>query len=222
VTKAGIATIAAGGGLVALGAWLASRKADEHVEATKSAVESGGQFKVHATGYWPFSAKESEKKMEGGVKDRKGNPLHTVEDFFAGRSDHASVSGDDSIFPYGQKIIVNWFDKQLVGRVTDTGGHFRGAGKVYRVVGEEPLDFCVESSKTPVPKKDVVATIVVGDHLDKSRKAVATGKFKGQEVTGFCCGLLLLGARDLPTSGRPAPGWSRPMPHLMGPAIRPA
>lgn len=173
--------IASGGGVAVL-AYIASRKAAAHVEEMKSMAEGGGTFKVHATGYWPFSAKASEKKMEGAPVDRKGKPLHTVEDFLAGKADHVSVSGDDAIFPYGQLLVVDWGGKSIKARVTDTGGHFRGAGKVYRVIGEEPLDFCVESSKTAVPKSNVTAQIIKGDHWDKAGKAIATEGLKGQNV----------------------------------------
>lgn len=185
-----IALLASAAGLG--GAALLWRKSEQTASATAQAVAGGGAFKVHATGYWPSTAKASELKMEGGMNDRKGKPLHTVEDFLAGKSDHVSVSGDPEIFPYGQKILVNWFDKNIVGRVTDTGSHFTGAKKLYRVMGEEPLDFDVLSSSTPVPKKDVVATIVKGDHLDKPGKEIAAGKFKGQEVV--VGGLDFLGA----------------------------
>jgi len=122
--------------------------------------------------------------MEGAPVDRKGAPLHTVEDFLAGRADHVSVSGDYEIFPYGQKILIPWGDKTIIGRVTDTGGHFHGAGKVYRVVGREPLDVCVESSKTVIPDRDATVTIVPGDNLQKGIP-VATGKFKDQVVAGL-------------------------------------
>ncbi len=152
----------------------------------KDKVAAGGTFKVHATGYWPETARADEQEMEGANVDRKGAPLHTVEDYQTGKSDHVSVSGDPDIFPYGQKIVVDWFDGQIVGRVTDTGSHFHGLKKVFRVVGEEPLDFCVHSKNTPVPKKDVVARIVPGDHWkDKHVSEVATEKFKGQTVAGF-------------------------------------
>ncbi len=155
----------------------------------KGKITSGGTFKVHATGYWPSTARPDERKMEGENVDRIGSPLSTVEDFLAGRSDHVSVSGDDAIFPYGQKIIVDWFGKEIVGRVTDTGSHFRGLKKVYRIAGEEPLDFCVASSSTPVPKGAVAAQIVQGDTwASKTKKTVAEvdkGRFRGQVVTGL-------------------------------------
>lgn len=188
--------ILTGGGIAGVvSALVLRRKMNATVEEVKQAVSEGGTFKIHATGYWPFSARPDERKMEGAPVDRKGRPLHTVEDFLAGKSDHASVSGDDAIFPYGQKILVQWFDTDLPCRVTDTGGHFRGLGKVYRVGGEEPCDFCVASSKTPIPKSPLVATIVVGDHWDKAGKEVAADGFKGQTVSLGGSGLLTLGYR---------------------------
>ena len=147
-----------------------------------------GQVQLHLTGYWPFTAKSGETGMEGGVHDRVGKPLHTVEDFLAGKSDHVSLSGDDSAFPYGQAITLPWTGGQTIkGRVTDTGGSFRGTKKKYRVIGEEPIDVCVYSSRTPVPSSSVTATIVKGDNWkDQTAKTVAdvdVSRLKGQIVT---------------------------------------
>jgi hypothetical protein len=198
----------AGGGVAGVvAAFLLRRRADATTSEITRAMSDGGTFEVHATGYWPFSARPDERSMEGGVEGAaawggkrvvdpttgKRVQLHTVEDFFAGKSDHASLSGDPSIFPFGQKLLFDWFGKQLVGRVTDTGGHFAGAGKVYRVVGQEPLDFCVASSKSPVPRSPLTATIVAGDHWDKPGREIATDGFKGQTVT--VSGLRILGRK---------------------------
>jgi hypothetical protein len=173
-------------------AWYLTRKADETEHATIAAVQSGGRLKVRLTGYWPFSATEGEQKMEGGTKDRKGKPLHTLEQHLADPSAHpyVSVSGDDAIFPYGQRIQIDEWPG-AVFRVVDTGGHFRGAGKVYRALGREPLDIAVDSKRTKVTA-DSDATIMKGDHLDKPGKEIAAGKFKGQEV--MLGGLDVLGA----------------------------
>ncbi len=184
-----------GGGLLTAGAaWFAFRKAGQTTDAIEEALNATytpGQphpeptVKLRLTGYWPFSATAGERKMEGGLKDRKGNPLHTVEDFLAGKSDHVSLSGDDAVWPYGQKLMIPWKETpagtvMITGRVTDTGGHFRGAGKVYRVVGYEPIDVCVASSETQVPKT-VTATLVPGDNYAKGAP-VNTGKLKDQTV----------------------------------------
>lgn len=188
-------TIAIGSGaVIGGGLFVALYQAIAHARAISRGVGSapdfldgaGGTFKVHATGYWPSTAREDERKMEGKNKDRIGAPLHTLEDFIAGRSDHVSLSGDLDIFPYGQLLLIHGWPgvPNLRGRVTDTGGHFfnvgglvkRGkASKVIRVFSEEPLDFDVESSKTFVPKKGITATIVPGDHwASRTKKTVQT------------------------------------------------
>lgn len=185
--------IGVGGLAAAIGAAIASHRASETEGATMAAVASGGTFQARLTGYWPFAAKtEAEKKMEGGHHDRKGRALHTLEQHLSDPVAHpfVSVSGDDAIFPYGQRIEISTWP-QAVFRVTDTGGHFRGAGKVYRVAGLEPLDVCVDSSATRVPKTPATVRIIKGDHFDRRPGAeVATGKFRGQ-VVGI---LELLGA----------------------------
>lgn len=128
-------------------------------------------FPVRCTGYWPFSARPDEQRMEGGVVDRKGAPLHTLEDYRAGKANFVSVSGDFTIFPYGQRIaLAEWPD--VVFRVVDTGSHFHGAGKVYREPGREPFDICVASSRTPVVA-NTDATIVPDDHWDRRSAMVA-------------------------------------------------
>jgi len=176
--------LSGGGAALVAAAFVGYRKSEATKVATEKAVQQGGAFRAHATGYWPFTAKPSERKMEGAPVDRKGKPLHTVEDFFAGRSDHASASGDDAIFPYGQLLLVDWFGKTLRARVTDVGDHFHGGNKVKRVWGEEPLDFCVESARTPIPKSPLIVRPVVGDHLDKAGKAIATNKMQ-ESVVGL-------------------------------------
>lgn len=160
-----------------------------------AAVASGGTFKARLTGYWPFTAKtEAEKKMEGGIHDRKGKPLHTLEMHLADRAAHpfVSVSGDDAIFPYGQRVEIDTWPG-AVFRVVDTGGHFRGTGKVIRVTGLEPLDICVNSKATVVPKTAATVRIIKGDHFDKPGKEVASGKIQGSVVGD----LDMLGAENI-------------------------
>jgi hypothetical protein len=147
-----------------------------------------------------------ERLMEGGVNDRLGKPLRTLEDFQAGKTEYVSVSGDFKIFPYGQRIsLSNW--PGVVFRIVDTGCHFyddplklkcsvKGAQKVFRVVGREPLDVCVLSSATKVVALQD-ATIYPGDHfgakVKSSPKAVAYQKIGKPTAVGYC-GLDLLGA----------------------------
>lgn len=189
--KSMLAGAAAAAATAALAAWRSAATSD----ATSAAVAGGGTFKARLTGYWPFTATEAERRMEGGVHDRKGKPLHTLEQHLADPQAHpfVSVSGDDAIFPYGQRVSIDAWPG-AVFRVVDTGGHFRGADKVYRVTGREPLDVCVASKGTPV-KKDAAATIYAGDHFDKPGKEVARGKFQGQVVVGAGSGLDFFGRR---------------------------
>lgn len=200
-----LALLGGGAAATAVGAWWS---AFSTVSAIKKGVGSapayddgaGGTFKVHPTGYWPYTAREDEKKMEGKPVDRKGAKLYTLEDFLSGKSDHVSGAGDYEIFPYGQKLIVDgWPDvPNLVIRVTDTGGHFHGSKKIYRVMGEEPIDFCVYTRKTFVPKKGITARIVPGDHwAKKGLKDVDKSKIRDQVVGAEICVYCLDGYHHL-------------------------
>lgn len=209
----GLTTIATG-----LGAIFASKKTTDGVKNAVAGLDKAGApvlpagagvtVPVRVTGYWPFTARADEMKMEGGVFDRKmpaafknqpdsqqykDHVLHTLEDFQAGRAPFVSVSGDYTIFPYGQRIaLAEW--PGVIFRVVDTGSHFHGTNKVFRIVGREPLDVCVQSSSTKViPQTD--ATIYPGDHWEKASKDVAYGKIgKPTVAVGFDSGFDLLGA----------------------------
>lgn len=177
-------TLLIGGGVVAsVTAYLLARKTSGNLrEAMNAPAGSQPTFKAHLTGYWPFVAglSAAERKMEGGTKDRRGNPLYTLEDFQAGKAPYVSVAGDYEVFPYGQRVGISAWPS-VTFRVVDTGGHFHGVNKVYRVVGEEPLDVCVASASTAVPKKNVTATIYPGDNFEEGR-AVATAGMRNQSV----------------------------------------
>jgi hypothetical protein len=139
-------------------------------------------FPCRLTGYWPFSATAAEKLMEGGTDDRKGNPLHTLEDFQNGDAEFVSVSGDYTIFPYGQRITIDeWPD--VVFRIVDTGSHFHGSGKVYREPGREPLDICVASSATAITP-DAIATLIPGDTLDGGKGSIDYAAIGGGDDGG--------------------------------------
>lgn len=177
------------------GAALMWRKAEQVAQQTTDAVATGGTFQARITGYWPYAAKTAaEIKMEGGHNDRKGKPIHTLEQHRADPVAHpyVSVSGDDAIFPYGQRISIDeWPD--AIFRVVDTGGHFRGLNKIQRIANAEPLDVAVDSPATKV-KPLATVTIHKGDHFDKLGKEIAVEKFKGQVVS---VGLDCLGATEV-------------------------
>lgn len=201
---------AAGSGAAAL--FLSAKKTVEKVKAAVAGVAppvtpgtgATNSITIRITGYWPFQEglTAKERKMEGGHNDRIGKPLTTAEQHLSDpvRYPHVSLSGDPNIFPYGQKMLVPWGDRTLVGRVVDTGSHFTGVGKVFRVVGAEPIDVCVDSSKTVVPKRVVEARVVVGDdlaHMTKRSKPLALEKAGVPQTSlGELDGLDLLGVEE--------------------------
>jgi hypothetical protein len=171
-------------------------------ERIEDGLTEGATIDVRLTGYWPFQEGLSpeERLMEGGHNDSHGNPLYTLEDFQEGRAPYVSVSGDSAAWPYGQRIEISAWPG-VIFRVVDTGNHFRGVpifsdfesytkGKFYRVAGREPLDICVASSRTVVPKEGTTATIIAGDDLRPTRdgytktpEQVNYDRFFGQDIT---------------------------------------
>jgi hypothetical protein len=145
----------------------------------------GATINLRLTGYWPYQEGLSaeERLMEGGTNDRRGRALITYEMW---KSDpesypYVSLAGDYTLWPDGQLIEIPWVDGTIVpGRVVDTGSHFYGAGKVYREPGYEPIDVCVDSSRTQIPRL-VTATIPEGNNF--TGEPVKTEGFRGQVVT---------------------------------------
>jgi hypothetical protein len=189
-----------GGGVTAVGAALfAVKKSSDTENAVRAAVNTPPSapalpgaparglptLAVHTTGYWPYQEglSPTERKMEGGTNDRKRRPIYTLEMFQAGKAPYVSVAGDYTLWPDGQRISISAWPG-VIFRVVDTGGHFFGLQKRYRVVGEEPLDIAVQSSKTFVPKKNVTASIHVGDTFGskKGPTQIVAEKFKDQNV----------------------------------------
>ncbi len=126
-------------------------------------MTSGATINVRLTGFHPFMAgmTAAQRLMEGGTTDSHGKALHTLESYLRGEAEYVSVAGDDAIWPYGQRISLSGWPG-VVFRVVDTGGHFRGAGKLYRVAGREPLDVCCEAEGVVRPREQT-CTIHVGD-----------------------------------------------------------
>lgn len=155
-----------------------------------SAVSGKGPsvVRLKLTGYWPFAAKtEAERKLEGGVKDRKGKPLHTLEQHRADPRNHpyVSLAGDDSVWPYGQRVVIPELGEDLIFRVVDTGGNFRGTGKLVRVAGHEPVDVCVDSKTTKLPKT-ATARVVPGDNFERGREVASANITPGAVLAGAC------------------------------------
>lgn len=185
------------------------RGAADQVQTVAAKMRGNSTVKIRATGYWPFTATEAERKMEGGVegaaawngrrvvdpKTGKRIQLHTVEEYLEGKAPYFSISGDPEVWPFGQLLRVQWHDGRVIeGRVVDTGQHFTGSRKVYRAAGREPLDLCVYSKETKVLTKTSVV-VVRGDHFDKVGRDLVASKLKGQTVVGA---LHMLGAQFAP------------------------
>lgn len=177
-----------------------------NVSAVKDSSWYTGLFQARVTGYWPVAedASEAEKKMEGGAEGAamwrghrvvdpttgKRVKLHTLEEAQAGKAPYVSVSGDPEAWPFGQLVYLDEWPG-IAFRVVDTGSHFKGAGKVYRAFGHEPLDVRVASPSTKV-SAITAGRIVANDHFDKEGEAVVASAFQGQTVVGG--GLCMLGA----------------------------
>jgi hypothetical protein len=137
-----------------------------------------GIVKVRLTEYWPFQAGMSkrEKRMEGGVKDRRDNPLYSLEDFLEGKAAYVSLACDSTGGPpgnrdefkiYGYEVRIPEIDKQmgaakpLLFRLVDTGGQFRGKKKVIAVPGREPIDVCRRSKERKVDLSELLTELIL-------------------------------------------------------------
>ena len=125
--------------------------------APLSSQPAPGRVDVYLTEYYPFvkNMTRAEREMEGGELDRHGNPLHTLDDFLAGKAPWASLACDYTGGPpgsnkaftrYGQRVSIPLVDekvgKHLVFRLVDTGSYFYGEGKKIRLANHEPIDIC--------------------------------------------------------------------------------
>jgi 3D (Asp-Asp-Asp) domain-containing protein len=94
-------------------------------------------FTAEATAYYPDSS-----ALEGGFVDRKGKRLQTLQQFLDGEADYVSVAMDTKAFSYGQRLRIHEleekYEREIVFRVVDTGGAFRGKGR-------SRIDVCVQN-----------------------------------------------------------------------------
>lgn len=113
---------------------------------------------VRLTDYYPFhkGLTAEQRRMEGGVHDRRGRMLYPLEDYLEGNAPYVSLACDFKGGPpgnrpefklYGYKVqipfIAHKYGKSFIEfRLVDTGGHFFGPGKRVKVTGFEPIDVC--------------------------------------------------------------------------------
>jgi len=91
------------------------------------------QFTTFNTWYCPGGGTSAaERRLEGGVQDRKGRPAYTLEQYLAGNAPYVTVAMDSKVLPYGTLLYNGKFKDQngalIPFRVTDTGGAFKGVG----------------------------------------------------------------------------------------------
>ncbi|NOU28622.1 MAG: hypothetical protein HOO96_12010 [Polyangiaceae bacterium] len=127
--------------------------ADE-LRVTESFVSDG-------TGYYPDSS-----AMEGGFVDMRGKKLRTLQQFLNGDAEYVSVAMDPRVFRYGQRLRIREFNtrygREIVFRVVDTGGAFRGRGR-------GRMDLCVQNRAASLDRT-VSGTLHV-DVIDESGDA---------------------------------------------------
>lgn len=135
-TRAAIVAFQKANGLVADG--IAGPKTRAALFATSSGTApapagdgfeppKGPSYRARGTGYYPDSS-----ALEGGFVDRKGAPLHTLQDFLSGKAPYVSVAMDSHAFPYGTQLRIPELEakygRAIPFRAVDTGGAFVGKG----------------------------------------------------------------------------------------------
>lgn len=105
-------------------------------------------IKVTVTAYHPINT-----KLEGGVLDRYGRPLVTLEQ---ANSFPETDLDSEVYYSIAADFKQAWYKKDRlvkvilddgtkipgIGKLCDTGQHFYGSGKVIRNPGHEPIDIC--------------------------------------------------------------------------------
>jgi hypothetical protein len=97
----------------------------------------GRAFRAKGTAYYPAN-----NAMEGGVRDKKGFGLCSLQRYLAGQCPYVSCAMDGRV-KYGQKLRIPELERKygrpILFRVVDTGGAFRGRGT-------RRIDICVASN----------------------------------------------------------------------------
>jgi 3D (Asp-Asp-Asp) domain-containing protein len=116
----------------------ATESGESEIDDTEEATDElrvTSSFQTRGTGYYPANT-----ALEGGFFDRKGKRLNTLQQFLAGSAPYVSVAMDTPAFPYGQRLRLKEFNarygREIIFRVVDTGGAFRGKGRTR-------IDICV-------------------------------------------------------------------------------
>jgi hypothetical protein len=133
---------------------------DHHLDVPEHPLE--GTHTAIGTGYYPHN-----DHTQGGFYDERSSkkdprPLHTLQDFLAGKTNEVTVAMDDKV-PYGQKITIPEMDDKYRARLNelgydhipfvkkDSGSHFVGKGY-------SAIDICV---KTKAETSDIEGNYTV-------------------------------------------------------------
>jgi hypothetical protein len=163
----------------------AKPRKDHHLDAPEHPLE--GTHTAIGTGYYPHN-----DSMNGGFYDERSSkkdprPLHTLQDFLAGKTNEVTVAMDDKV-PYGQKITIPEMDDKYRARLNelgydhipfvkkDSGSHFTGKGY-------SAIDICV---KTKAETNDIEGNYTVNfvDNWGREGKGQPAGQDSNQQPDG--------------------------------------
>jgi 3D (Asp-Asp-Asp) domain-containing protein len=100
---------------------------EEPLAGGEAQLTSVRSFVAKGTGYFPAN-----NALQGGFLDRKDAKLRTLQGFLSGKHEYVSVAMDSTVFKYGQRLRIkelnDKYGTDIIFRVVDTGGAFRGKG----------------------------------------------------------------------------------------------
>lgn len=101
------------------------QEAEEWDEATAIALAT--MYLTYGSGYYPHWS-----RLQGGYRDMRRQPLHTLQAYLKGRAPYVSVAMDPHALPYGTELRIleleRRYRRRIRFRVVDTGGAFFGKG----------------------------------------------------------------------------------------------
>lgn len=127
-------------------------------------------YLTYGSGYYPHSS-----RLQGGYRDMRRNPLHTLQAYLKGRAPYVSVAMDPGAFPYGTRLRIleleRKYRRRIEFRVVDTGGAFFGKGT-------SRVDICT-ASETASHNRTInnwLTLVVVEDPKDRQLIAMQGGE----------------------------------------------
>jgi 3D (Asp-Asp-Asp) domain-containing protein len=144
--------------------------------ASHDELRTASSFTARGTGYYPDGS-----ALEGGFKDRRGKPLHTLQQFLSGEDDYVSVAMDPKAFGYGQRLKIHELETKygqaITFRVVDTGGAFTGKGR-------SRVDICTANEHASLDAT-INGTLNI-DVVDETSGGGGGGASSGSSSGGTC------------------------------------